>query len=180
MAKQKVMTPAELREWRIREIESRDGPNCFYPPCGKPFKDDAEKTFDHWIPQSKGGTWEIENLRLMHKRCNAIKGDDMPLPDGTLPEKKRDLNSAERRAQRRSARVEVCQTCQSGRSLGPDEQCAVCGSGPKPERFPHWAKMRSFECDHSMFWCWACAIGIAERVPAIQIVLDAEGSLDDP
>lgn len=176
----KTMTPMELREWRIREIESRDGPNCFYPPCGKPFKTKEEITFDHWIPQSKGGTWDLPNLRLMHKRCNAIKGDDMPLPDGTLPEKKRELNSAERRAQRRAVRVEVCNTCMSGRILLEGEECPVCGSGPMPRRFPQSLKKPSPQCDHNVHWCWACSIGLVDRVPAIASVLNAEGSLDEP
>jgi hypothetical protein len=176
----KTMTPAELREWRIREIESRDGPNCFYPPCLKPFKSKDEITFDHWIPQSKGGTWDIENLRLMHKRCNAVKGDDMPLPDGTLPPKKREPNSAERRAMRRGERQEVCTSCMSGRLLGPDDCCEACGSMAMPPRHPQWSKMKPQDCTHEgIWWCWACMSGVIERVPAIYDVLDARG-LDVP
>lgn len=171
----KVMTPAELREWRINEITKRDGPNCFYPPCLKPFKSRDEITFDHWIPQSKGGDWEIENLRIMHKRCNAVKGDDMPLPDGTLPPKKRELNSQERRIQRFAARPEVCNTCRSGRLLGPEEECASCGSGPMPPVNPSWAKMRPSDCTHEgVWWCWACMSGVIERVPAIHSVLRSD------
>jgi hypothetical protein len=170
----KTMTPAELREWRIQEITERDGPNCFYPPCLQPFKSREDITFDHWIPQSKGGTWEIENLRLMHKRCNAVKGDDMPLPDGTLPPKKRELNSHERRIQRIGQRPEVCNTCMSGRILLLGETCPVCGSGPMPKAMPQSQKKRSNECDHDTFWCWACIIGIAERKPAIYDVLGSD------
>lgn len=176
----KTMTPAELRAWRIVEITKRDGPNCFHPDCLKPFKSSADITFDHWIPQSKGGDWELDNLRLMHKRCNAVKGDDMPLPDGTLPPKKRELNSTERRAIARGARAEVCKTCNSGRNLSIDDECTVCGSGPMPPRWPQWSKLKPNECSHDgIWWCWACMSGIVERVPAIYSVLDAEGSLDD-
>lgn len=176
------MSPAELRAWRIQVITDRDGPLCFHPRCdinGGKFNSEDEITFDHWIPRSLGGTWDIDNLRIMHKRCNAIKSDDMPNPDGTLPDKKRELNAFERRVQRAGMRPEVCNTCMSGRALGPEEECEVCGSGPMPRTFPQWARMKSNECEHrGIFWCWACSIGIVEREPAIMDVLDAEGSLD--
>lgn len=175
------MTPMEQREWRLKKLSKRDGFFCFHPSCPDPeFKSNEDVTFDHWIPQSKGGTWDISNLRLMHKRCNAFKSDDMPNPDGTLPEKKRELNAADRRNAIRSTRPEVCEKCQSGRILGPDEECDVCGSGPMPPRFPQWSKMKPNDCTHEgIFWCWCCMSGIVERVPAIYSVLDAEGSLDN-
>jgi hypothetical protein len=170
MVTKRVMT----RDERIDILIHRDGDLCFYPECGKPFKTRDEMTFDHWLPQSKGGTWEIENLRLMHKRCNALKGDRMPLPDGTLPSTKKEPNASERRAAKRSQRIEVCNVCDSGRKLGEDDECTTCGSGPMPRAFPQWRKMKSNECDHDLFWCWACAIGIADRKPAILDVLNAD------
>lgn len=147
------------REERLVALEERDGPDCFL--CRKPFKSTEEKTFDHWIPRSKGGTWDLENLRLAHKRCNALKGDLMPNEDGTLPE--RPSNSAITRAVKRGLRPDLCQKCENGRSLGPQESCNLCGSGPMPERFPRWAKARSQECDHDEFWCAWCSIGVIER-----------------
>lgn len=167
-----MQTTVMSREERIEALIKRDGPDCFHPDCGKPFKTKEDITFDHWIPQSLGGTWDLENLRLMHKRCNALKGDRLPNEDGSLPPLKRESNLANRRAIRRSGRAEVCSVCDSGRKLGPDEQCGTCGSGPMPERFPQFAKVRSPECDHEMFWCWACSIGIVERPAAIITVLD--------
>lgn len=32
-------------------------------------------TFEHLTPLSKGGTWELENLRLCHVGCNRHLGD---------------------------------------------------------------------------------------------------------
>lgn len=161
------------RDERIEALVHRDGLSCQYPGCEKPL-DKEDITFDHWIPQSKGGTWDLSNLKMMHKKCNAIKGDRMPNPDGTLPPLKREVALANRRAVRRGNRPEVCNVCESGRKLGPDEECASCGSGPMPEVFPRWAKMRSNECDHELFWCWACSIGITPRRAAIVTVLDGE------
>ena len=166
----KLLSRAE----QIEQLVLRDGPNCFHPDCGREFKDEQDITLDHWIPQSRGGTWDIENLRLMHKRCNALKGDRMPNEDGTLPLLHKELNSAQKRAIRRGERVEVCQKCQSGRALREDEMCDVCGSGPMPRTFPQWKKLRSTECDHDLFWCWACSIGYVDRKPAIHDVLNSD------
>lgn len=158
------------REEAIAAVEKRDGPLCFASDCRKPFKKRSDITLDHWIPRSKGGTDEVENYRLMHQRCNALKGDRMPLEDGTLPPLKRELDLANRRADR-SARPEVCGKCESGRLLGPFESCLACGSGPMPERFPRWAKVKPSECDHDEFWCWCCAAGIMDRKPVVNDLL---------
>lgn len=163
------------RDERINALIKRDGPDCFHPDCGKPFKSRDEITFDHWKPQSLGGTWDLENLRLMHKRCNAIKGDRMPNPDGTLPPLKRESGVSHKRAVKRSGRAEVCTTCDSGRKLGPEEYCDSCGSVPMPFRHPQWAKLTPNDCDHEgIWWCWACMSGIIERKPAILDVLRAD------
>jgi 5-methylcytosine-specific restriction endonuclease McrA len=45
---------------------------CFY--CGKLLTCN-NLTIDHFIPKSKGGTNEIQNLRLACKRCNSDKGN---------------------------------------------------------------------------------------------------------
>ncbi len=170
MATKRMLT----RNERIDILISRDGDLCFYPDCRKSFKTQEEMTFDHWTPQSKGGTWEINNLRLMHKRCNALKGDRVPDANGILPATKREPNATERRNARKGLRTEVCSLCDSGRKLGEDDVCLSCGSGPMPRTFPHWKKMRAQDCDHDLFWCWACCIGIAERRPAILDVLNAD------
>lgn len=159
-----VMTRAE----RIEILSLRDGTDCFL--CTKPFKFEEDITFDHWIPRSKGGTWDLENLRLAHKRCNALKGDRIPNPDGTLPDVVRTTKFRSRQV-KRSERPDLCQKCTNGRSLGPFESCDVCKSGPMPERFPRWAKVKSSECDHEDFWCWACGSGLIERKPTINNLL---------
>lgn len=47
---------------------------CYY--CGKPiFKLGKEKTIDHKIPTSKGGTNELDNLVVCCRHCNFTKGD---------------------------------------------------------------------------------------------------------
>lgn len=45
---------------------------CFY--CGLPLTKKTA-TVDHFIPLSKNGSIEIENLRPACKRCNELKGD---------------------------------------------------------------------------------------------------------
>lgn len=157
------------RNERIALLAERDGPDCFL--CSNPFKTEDAITFDHWIPQSKGGTWELKNLRLAHKRCNAIKGDIMPNPDGTLPERLRRVSTFRTRTQKRSERPDLCQKCTNGRSLGPQESCNVCGSGPMPDRFPRWAKAPAGQCDHAEFWCAWCSIGVIERKPVTNSLL---------
>lgn len=159
-----VFTRAE----RIEIISLRDGTDCFL--CHKPFKEESDITFDHWIPQSKGGTWDIENLRLAHKRCNALKGDRIPNADGTLPEVEK-RSSFRTKQQKRSQRPDLCQKCTNGRSLGPQESCNACGSGPMPERWPRWAKTTAKECDHDEFWCWACGSGVIDRKPVTHNLL---------
>lgn len=159
----------------VEILRTRDGYFCFHPQCLKPFAETDEVTIDHWIPLAKGGTWDIKNLRLMHKRCNALKSDTVPNADGSLPELRRDLNAAARRMARREARAEVCNRCNSGRALGPEESCEVCGSMAMPPRHPQWAKMKPQDCSHdSIWWCWACMSGIIERGPAIHDVLRSD------
>lgn len=174
---------------RIREISARDGILCFHPDCRKPFKnltsdlalvkenlpllDDI--TFDHWFPRSLGGTWDVENLRLMHKRCNSLKGDKVPNEDGTIPGPRSEETASMRRARAKASRIEVCKTCMSGRNLGPDEYCDVCGAVPMPFRHPQWAKLNPNDCEHEgVWWCWCCMSGVVERKPAILDVLAAD------
>lgn len=165
---------AMTREERIAIITERDGPNCYFPDCGKPFIRQDDITFDHWIPQSKGGTWHVDNLRLMHKRCNALKGDRMPNPDGTLPPLPRELRP---QAVDKSTRIPVCDTCASGRLLLKDEICEICGSGPQPASHPKYLQRKPAECEHGWGenpeeFCWYCTLGFVERKPAIQVLLE--------
>jgi hypothetical protein len=155
----------------VKNLRLRDGNDCRHPDCGLPFTEKNGPTIDHWFPLAAGGTWDLGNLKLMHKKCNAAKGDKIPLDDNTLPvvEKKPKVS----RAMKRSDRPVVCERCQSGRLLGPDEECDECGSGPMPPNYPQWSKMRSNDCTHEgVWWCWACISGVVDRVPASRIVFD--------
>lgn len=44
--------------------------------CGHRIKK-KDLTVDHIIPLSRGGTHELTNLRLVHAKCNIIKGSDL-------------------------------------------------------------------------------------------------------
>lgn len=168
-------------------LQDRDGPNCFL--CKKPFivneqgehiSPGQEKTIDHWYPQSflfaQGKSyeeiWDLSNLRLAHKQCNAKKGDLIPVDDVTVPTRQAKVPTT--RAAKRANRSEICHVCDSGRKVAYGENCGACGSGPMPEIYPQYAKANANECDHELFWCWACSIGIVTRKAAVITVLDGE------
>ena len=164
----------------IAACRERDGDFCMHSDCGRELDFDVvegplEPTIDHWMPQYYGKEngwtqaeiWDISNLRLMHKRCNAKKGDLIPNEDGTLPAKPQ--STFRFRRQKRAGRAELCEACDNGHNLGVDEVCAQCGMNA--QRFPRWAKVKAPECDHELFWCWACSIGLVERPSSIGIAM---------
>lgn len=148
------------KEEAIKILSERDGYFCFI--CKDPFGKKEKPTIDHWIPISKGGTWNIENLRLAHKACNFWKSDRVPLEDGTIPEKPIRPTKTLKRVRKRN-RPSVCSSCLSGRLLGPNQRCNSCNSGPQPAVFPGWAKRKSYDCDHKVYHCFACVVGYASR-----------------
>jgi len=158
----------------VLALIKRDGDLCAY--CSRDFSV-RERTIDHVHPQSRakedGWTyeemWDLSNLVISCKPCNAKKGDRVLLEDGTIPSRKE--RTFRYRRDKRAQRAEICTSCTAGRNLGPDEVCASCGSGPMPERFPRWAKMSAPDCDHEAFWCWACSIGIIDRAGATNMIL---------
>jgi hypothetical protein len=169
-----MTTKKIVRSEIVIALTKRDGYICQYPGCTKPFVKNDKKympTIDHWYPQAYGGTWDLDNLKLMHKECNTKKGDKIPNEDGSIPEpEKREPTS---RAVRRAERPVVCVACNSGRRLEPDEECAKCGSGPMPPTHPMWAKLKPNECPHEgIWWCPWCMSGIIQRVPASKYVFD--------
>jgi hypothetical protein len=139
-------------------IRERDGANCFI--CGGPFGKKEKVTIDHWIPLSKGGTWKLSNLRIAHKSCNLWKGDRVPLPDGTIPEKP---TVQRKKKSSKSDRPKICNVCMSGRVLRNGQVCPSCSSGPQPIDFPGWAKRNTRECDHGRYHCFACILGFVKR-----------------
>lgn len=164
----------------VAQLRQRDGDFCMYPDC-KSILDFSvtdgplEVTIDHWIPQwygkENGWTmdeiWDASNLKLMHKKCNAKKGDLIPNEDGTLPEKPK--STFRYRRQARATRVGLCEVCNNGHNLGPDEICASCGGNA--QAFPRWAKVRYNECDHELMWCIWCSIGVVERASSVGIAM---------
>lgn len=172
------VTEKLTRDNIIELLTERDGTICMYPNCGKELdlsiQDDSNPMFitvDHWMPKcfglAEGWTWDeiwdISNLRLMHKKCNASKGDRVPREDGTLPEKPK--KTFRYRRQKRASRPELCTQCDNGHNLFSDEICAACGM--TAQKFPREAKARYQECDHEILWCIWCSIGVVPRVPAI-------------
>jgi 5-methylcytosine-specific restriction endonuclease McrA len=168
--------PKINRSETIADLRKRDGDNCMYPDCGDPLDLEAkdgplETTIDHWIPQywckEQGWTyqqiWDIDNLKLMHKRCNAKKGDRVPDENGILPE--RVVKKFRYRRDKRAERPEACTACDNGHNLLHDEVCASCGSDAK--RYPRWAKVPLKDCDHEIFWCIWCSIGDIQRKSSI-------------
>jgi len=61
-------------------IAERDGWWCWL--CGEAIEPDAigpwQATIDHLVPRSRGGSNELSNLRLAHRRCNNRRGSHLP------------------------------------------------------------------------------------------------------
>lgn len=166
------------RDELILAIADRDGWACAHPDCGKELStvdglpESEQVTIDHWNPLSNGGSWDLSNLKLMHKRCNASKGDVIPNPDGSLPP--RPKRHSIPRAVKRANRPEVCDTCMSGRILNIGETCPDCGSGPQPAMAPRSLQVSPKDCDHAVSHCWLCYLNFVPRTAAIITVLDGE------
>lgn len=159
----------------VAALIERDGMVCMFPGCETELdftitEGSQEVTIDHHYPQWYGKEnhwtwdeiWALDNLRLMHKKCNAKKGDRIPNADGTLPE--RVTRTFKYRRQKRAGRPELCVECDNGHNLFVGEICANCGCNAK--RFPKSAKVRYSECDHEILWCWVCSITPEMRPPS--------------
>lgn len=157
----------------LADLEARDGYSCMYPNCKIKFSKDNLPTLDHWMPQmwclAQGWTpdeiWDLSNLKMMHKSCNAKKGHLVPNPDGTLP--KRDVKTKIAKSQR----PEFCETCGSGRLLLIGEICDDCGSVPQPISAPKALQVSPKECDHDNHHCWMCFIGYVPRKSALSRII---------
>ena len=64
--------------------------------CGQPvdkslkYPHPMSPTVDHIIPCNRGGSDDLENLQLAHRKCNRMKSDK--LPDDNIPKSKKDNN----------------------------------------------------------------------------------------
>lgn len=175
----------------LAALVKRDGDRCQYPDCGDTLnfsmdEGPLEVTIDHWMPQywckeqgwSYEAIWDLSNLKLMHKRCNAKKGDRIPDENGVLPP--RVTREFRYRRQKRATRVGLCAVCDNGHNLASDEVCASCGGDA--QAYPRWAKVKFQECKHDgIFWCWACSIGVVEKRGAYEtMVFGGEGGQNEP
>lgn len=146
----------QLTKPEMVELLANDwGYFCFL--CEDEFTENDGPTIDHWIPLSKGGTWDLENLRIMHRRCNAIKSDTMPVDDYTVVIKTR-LPASRRRVEKRNGRPIFCTLCESGRLLLIGEECGLCGSGPQPATAPRTLQTSPAQCDHDVWHCRECFV----------------------
>jgi 5-methylcytosine-specific restriction endonuclease McrA len=70
---------ATKRAAKIRKIIEHDGPGCFYCGCRLTVRakqhSGRNRTLDHRLPKSKGGTNHTENLRVVCYNCNKRKRD---------------------------------------------------------------------------------------------------------
>lgn len=164
----------------VSRLRARDGDACMYPSCHESLNFDITEgpmaiTVDHWIPQSYGKSngwtwdqiWDLDNLKLMHKKCNAKKGDRLPNADGTLPDRK--ISNFKFRRQKRANRPDLCMECDNGHNLFAGEVCAACNCDA--QHFPREAKKKYPDCDHELYWCWVCSITPEMRPSAVGIAM---------
>ena len=65
--------------------------------CGQPvdkslkYPHPMSATVDHIIPCAKGGSDDLENLQLAHRKCNRDKSDKMPQSPPQVKDPNRDL-----------------------------------------------------------------------------------------
>jgi hypothetical protein len=146
------------------------GYKCYM--CERPFDEALHSvTIDHYHPLAKGGTWDLDNLRLCGLSCNQEKGDRLWLEDGTL--EPRPVREPVFSVDKVSILSNHCELCEGGRLLMPDESCPDCFRGASPK--PWTMKKRPSECSHAGHdWCWMDASGLIDRVPAFVYVLDGE------
>lgn len=146
-----------IKEEVVAALRKRDGFRCRFPGCTKPFTKEDPPTIDHWIPFSVSGDNSIKNLRLMHFKCNNLKGDTIPNPDGTI-------TIVRRTKVPKLPRPILCQLCMSGRLLLVGETCELCGSGPQPVKYPSAYQRKPKNCPHSgVYHCWHCTLGFVAR-----------------
>ena len=79
--KSKSMFHRKARGLAITRLMARDGNACGI--CSRELDrrlrdpdHDLFITFDHIVPRSAGGFDDLPNLRLAHRRCNLLRGND--------------------------------------------------------------------------------------------------------
>lgn len=69
--RRKIPVKAKQRIWIVNKLIEQNGPVCYL--CLNTFNSKKDITLDHIIPKSKGGAYDIHNLRLAHEKCNHAK-----------------------------------------------------------------------------------------------------------
>lgn len=67
---------------QIKALVELYGDLCFF--CRRPFVEQALRTRDHLVPRSRGGTDDLENLRLACRECNTRKDSKIWVTAGTF------------------------------------------------------------------------------------------------
>jgi hypothetical protein len=146
----------ESRRERIRLLTKRDGAGCYY--CKVELMED-QITFDHYIPQSAGGTWDLENLRISCQKCNNRKSN--LIPDGKrhpVPPPRPPKKTRAEKVKIRQARV-PCDRCLNGRRLDQGVICPSCGREPFPPHRSHLTRSNMGSCSHTPpNWCGLCVL----------------------
>lgn len=174
-ARSEKLSRAEI----IAVLIERDGDECRY--CHRDFSQ-RERTIDHVYPQARaredGWTfeqiWDLSNLALACKPCNAKKGDQLLDENGQIPSRRE--RTFRYRRDKRAQRTDACTACDNGHNLFINEVCSACGCDA--QRFPRSAKVKANECDHAITWCWACCIGVIERTGAIEMLFGIDGPME--
>jgi hypothetical protein len=167
------------RKSAIEALIERDGFVCQYPGCTAAFNPNPDDRYglslDHIYPQVRatrdGWTyeeiWDLGNLQLMHRVCNARKSDLIYDENGELPQRGRPRSV-------KVARPDPCGYCDNGRALYPGQYCDICFSGPQPAAWPATMQRKPKECDHEVYHCWLCVVGHVTRIPASADVFGQE------
>lgn len=80
----KMLSCVAYKERVIRTLTRKQKNRCYLchkhmdDPRRSHWKAPAFPTIDHWLPQSRGGTDDIDNLRLCCRQCNIAKGATLP------------------------------------------------------------------------------------------------------
>jgi hypothetical protein len=160
----------------VAALIERDGDFCRWPGGCEFEWDDKNhiRTIDHIYPQylAKQDGWtqeeidHFDNLQLMCKYHNTIKGHQLPDENGNFTITRREPKPV------KGPRPAICDTCYSGRILLIGEECPDCGSGPQPASAPSAYQKTPKECSHSGYdHCWMCYLGFVERGSALQNII---------
>ena len=64
------------REYVVPLLVKRDGDTCWWCHLSFTTRGAMLRTIEHVVPRSLGGTDDLDNLRLAHRFCNAVRGRD--------------------------------------------------------------------------------------------------------